>query len=72
MLRFTKLIKIILSLVFLYSIYIYIKIPTLTEGFTSSIRETLRPTIRQCRLSIDNKLGRINSIKENFKMKIGL
>lgn len=70
--HFTKLIKIILSFVFLYSIYIYIKIPTLTEGFTNNIRETLRPTIRQFRLSMDDKLNRINTIKENFKMKKGL
>lgn len=70
--HFTKLLKIILLSVFLYSIYIYIKIPTLTEGFTNGIRETLRPTIRRCRLTIDDKFKNVNIITENFKMKVGL
>lgn len=70
--RLTKLIKIILSVVFLYSIYIYVKIPTLTEGFTNDIRETLRPYVRRCRLTINDKKNKVNSLTENFKMKYGI
>jgi len=70
--RLTKLTKIIILLIIIYSIYIYIKIPSLTEGFTNNIRETLRPTIRNCRLKMDDKINKLNSITENFKMKLGV
>ena len=70
--RLTKLIKIIILLIVTYSIYIYVKIPTLTEGFTNGIRETLRPAIRRCRLTIDDKINKVNTITENFKMKLGV
>lgn len=70
--RLTKLIKIIILLIVTYSIYIYVKIPTLTEGFTNGIRETLRPTIRRYRLTIDDKINKVNTITENFKMKLGV
>jgi len=70
--RITKLSKIIILLVVIYSIYIYIKIPSLTEGFTNNIRETLRPTIRNYRLKMDDKINKLNNITENFKMKLGV
>lgn len=72
MLHLTNLTKIIILLIIIYSIYIYIKIPSLTEGFTNNIRETLRPTIRKCRLKLDDKLNKLNNITENFKMKLGV
>ena len=65
--RITKLSKIIILLVVIYSIYIYIKIPSLTEGFTNNIRETLRPTIRNYRLKMDDKINKLNNITENLK-----
>lgn len=70
--RITKLSKIIILLVVIYSIYIYIKIPSLTEGFTNNIRETLRPTIRNYRLKMDDKINKLNNITENFKIKLGV
>lgn len=70
--RLTKLVKIILLFIFLYSVYIYVKIPTLTEGFTNDIRETLRPGVRLCRLTIDDKINKLSKITENFKMKYGI
>jgi hypothetical protein len=72
MTRITKLSKIIILLVVIYSIYIYIKIPSLTEGFTNNIRETLRPTIRNYRLKMDDKINKLNNITENFKIKLGV
>lgn len=72
MFRFTNIIKIIVLLVIIYSTYIYFKIPSLTEEFTSNIRETIRPTIRKYRLSVEEKMKNINNIKENFKMKLGV
>jgi len=72
MLRLTRQLKLIIFLAIIYSIYIYVKIPTLTENFTNNIRETIRPTLRNYRVKIDEKFKNINNIKENFKMKIGL
>lgn len=70
--KLTNITKIIIFLTIIYSIYIYIKIPSLTEGFTNDIRETLRPTIRKCRLKINDKINKISNITENFKMKLGV
>lgn len=70
--RFTRLIKITFLLVIIYSLYIYVKIPSLTEGFTNDIRETIRPTVRKCRLSVDDKIKTLNTITENFKLKFGI
>lgn len=72
MFRFTNIIKTILLLVIVYSTYIYFKIPSLTEEFTSNIREAVRPTIRKYRLSVEEKMKNINNVKENFKMKLGV
>ncbi len=72
MIALTKLTKFVLLFIFLYSVYIYIKIPTLTEGFTNSIRETLRPSIRSCRLTIDDTLNKVTTVTENFKLKYGI
>ena len=72
MFSFTNIIKIIVLLVIIYSTYIYFKIPSLTEEFTSNIRETVRPTIRKYRLSVEEKMKNMNNIKENFKMKLGV
>jgi len=72
MFRFTNFIKIITLFVIIYSTYIYFKMPSLTEEFTSNIRETVRPTIRKYRLSVEEKMKNITNIKENFKMKLGV
>ena len=69
MLRFRKLLFVIILFVLLYSIYINLKIPTLTEGFTSKLKEPFRPTLRKIRNVIENVNSNITNKFENVILK---
>lgn len=47
MLHLTKSIKVVIVIILLYSVYISVTMPTITEGFTGNIRQKFRPRIRK-------------------------
>jgi hypothetical protein len=71
MFHITKLIKITIFLILLYSIYIYVKMPSLTEGFTNNVRETFRPTMRSIRSAVTKVTDKLMIKRENVKLKMG-
>ncbi len=60
-----KITYFIIFLVLVYSTYINVKMPTITEGFTGNIRESIRPRLRKFRNLISNR-------KKHLKDKINL
>jgi len=72
MFHITKLIKIIIFLILLYSIYVYVKIPSLTDEFTNNARETFRPTMRKIRSAVTNVTDKVMIKRENIKLKMGV
>jgi hypothetical protein len=71
MFHITKLIKITIFLILLYSIYVYVKMPSLTEGFTNNVRETFRPTMRKIRSAVTTVTDKLTIKRENVKLKMG-
>jgi len=67
--RFNNLIKLTIFFVLLYSIYIKVKIPTITEGFTGNIREKIRQPFRRYRLLVENTHKKIYDKIRNMILK---
>lgn len=68
MIKHTKHNKITYFLIFLvlvYSTYINVKMPTITEGFTGNVREMIRPRLRKVRNMITN---RNKHLKDRIKL----
>lgn len=69
MVRFNNLIKLTIFSVLLYSTYIKVKMPTITEGFTGNIREKFRPSLRKYRMFVENIHKQIFDKIQNMLLK---
>lgn len=69
MAKHNKITYLLIFLVLLYSTYINIKIPTITEEFTGNIREKIRPKIRKYRNIIWGTHKNIINKIQNYMLK---
>ena len=69
MFRLTKWVKFIIFLVIIYSLYVKMTIPSITEGFTSDMKENFRPKVRRVRNMINYIYMRLFHKYENFRLK---